>query len=144
MMITGNYQNLMKNSFKARSSLEIDGKQYEIYRIDALNDHCDLARLPYCFKILAENLLRLEDDTTITQEDILVLANHDPHHAATRDIAFTPSRVVMQDFTGVPALVDLAVMRDAMTHLGGDPRLINPASACGAGDRAFGHGGLFR
>jgi aconitate hydratase len=116
----------MQNSFQARSPLVINGRQYEVYRIKALRNHCDLARLPYSIKILLENLLRFEDGKTVTREDILALANYDPQKLSTREISFTPSRVVMQDFTGVPAIVDLAAMRDAMTQLKGDPTLINP------------------
>lgn len=116
----------MQNSFQARSPLVINGRQYEVYRIKALSDQCDLGRLPYSIKILLENLLRFEDGKTVTRDDILALANYDPQKLATREISFTPSRVVMQDFTGVPAIVDLAAMRDAMTHLKGDPTLINP------------------
>jgi aconitate hydratase len=116
----------MKNSFNARSSLVIDGKEYEIYGIKALAKSCDLNRLPYSLKILLENLLRFEDGENITREHILALANRDPQQASEVEIAFTPGRVVMQDFTGVPAIVDLAAMRDAMDQLGGDPARINP------------------
>ncbi len=116
----------MKNSFNARSSLVVDGKEYEIYGIKALANSCDLDHLPYSLKILLENLLRFEDGENITREQILALANHDPKQASDVEIAFTPGRVVMQDFTGVPAIVDLAAMRDAMDQLGGDPARINP------------------
>lgn len=116
----------MQNSFQARSPLVINGRQYEVYRIKALTNLCDLSRLPYSIKILLENLLRFEDGKTVTREDVLALANYDPQKLSSREISFTPSRVVMQDFTGVPAIVDLAAMRDAMTHLKGDPTLINP------------------
>jgi len=116
----------MKDSFKARSPLSVQGREYEIYRLNALQEHCDLQRLPYALKILLENLLRFEDGENISREDILALANNDPQQAQATEIAFTPSRVVMQDFTGVPAVVDLAAMRDAMNHLGSDPTRINP------------------
>ncbi len=116
----------MKNSFNARSPLSVNGKEYEIYRIKALAEHCDLARLPYSLKILLENLLRCEDGENITHDHILALANHNPKQCPDMEIAFTPARVVMQDFTGVPAIVDLAAMRDAMSQLGGDPNRINP------------------
>ena len=116
----------MKNSFKARSKLSVNGKNYEIYRIDALSNHCDLAKLPYSLKILLENLLRHEDGVNVRSDDIMALANYQPHRQPDVEIAFTPSRVVMQDFTGVPAIVDLAAMRDAMKQLGGDSSRINP------------------
>ena len=85
-----------------------------------------MGRLPYSLKILLENLLRHEDGTTVTREDIIALASADPRKLPAREIAFTPARVIMQDFTGVPAVVDLAAMRDAMAALGGDPGKINP------------------
>jgi aconitate hydratase len=116
----------MKNSFNARSTLSVKGKEFEIFRIKALSDQCDLDRMPYSLKILLENLLRFEDGKDITKEDILALAEQDPRQPSDREIAFTPARVVMQDFTGVPAVVDLAAMREAMTALGGNPDRINP------------------
>ena len=116
----------MQNSFNARSTLTVNGKDYQIFRLDALQQQANLARLPYSLKILLENLLRHEDGETITREHILTLAKHDPQNPAATEIAFTPARVVMQDFTGVPAVVDLAAMRDAMQQLGGDPQKINP------------------
>ncbi len=116
----------MQDSFQARSPLSLDDREYEIYRLNALQKHCDLTRLPYSLKILLENLLRFEDGENITKDDILALANYDSKQASDKEIAFTPSRVIMQDFTGVPAIVDLAAMRDAMTQLGGDPTRINP------------------
>jgi len=118
----------MKDSFKARSPLTVNGRDYQIYRLGALDAHGDLQRLPYSLKILLENLLRFEDGENITEEDILALAQCDPKQPPATEIAFTPSRVVMQDFTGVPAIVDLAAMRDAMGQLGGDPNRINPLS----------------
>jgi aconitate hydratase len=116
----------MKDSFQARSPFVLGERRYEIHRITALREYCDLKYLPYSIKILLENLLRFEDGETITRDDILALATHDPKRPPEREIAFTPSRVVMQDFTGVPAVVDLAAMRDAMGRLGGDPTRINP------------------
>jgi aconitate hydratase len=86
----------------------------------------DLKRLPFSLKILLENLLRHEDGASVTADDILGLARWDPKAMPSREIAFRPSRVLLQDFTGVPAVVDLAAMRDAMRRLGGDPKLINP------------------
>jgi len=119
---------MMKDSFNARTTLDVDGRSYEIFRLDALQKDYDVARLPYCHKILLENLLRCEDGANVTAEDVKALAGWDPEGGARTEIAFTPSRVVMQDFTGVPAVVDLAAMRDAMQHLGGDPEQINPLS----------------
>ena len=116
----------MQDSFQASSPLVLDDREYEIYRLNALKEHCDLSRLPYSLKILLENLLRFEDGENITKDDILALANYNPKQPSDKEIAFTPSRVIMQDFTGVPAIVDLAAMRDAMTQLGGDPTRINP------------------
>ncbi|MCP5459656.1 MAG: aconitate hydratase AcnA [Gammaproteobacteria bacterium] len=116
----------MKDSFNARSTLTVNGQPHTIYRLDALRDYGDLSRLPYSLKILLENLLRCEDGVSVTREHILALAQWDAGKPSDMEIAFTPSRVVMQDFTGVPAIVDLAAMRDAMTQLGGDPTRINP------------------
>ena len=116
----------MPNSFNARATLSVDGKEYEIYRLDALQDHADLDRLPYSLKILLENLLRHEDGDNIRQEHILTLAKYQQDENSDTEIAFTPARVIMQDFTGVPAVVDLAAMRDAMQQLGGDADKINP------------------
>ena len=113
----------MSNSFQARSSLEVAGQAYEIYRLDAVHGS---ARLPFSLKILLENLLRHEDGVTVTREDIQALADWRPSGAGSREIQFRPARVLMQDFTGVPAVVDLAAMRDAMQTLGGDPGKINP------------------
>src|SRR5690349_3313580 len=114
------------DSFGTRDTLEIGGRALEVFRLEALQERFDVARLPFSLKILLENLLRTEDGATVTAEDIEALAGWDPSGPASIEIAFTPSRVLMQDFTGVPAIVDLAAMRDAMEALGGDPRLINP------------------
>jgi aconitate hydratase len=118
----------MADSFGARSTLKAGGNEYEIFRLDALADRFDLARLPYSLKILLENLLRKEDGVDVTREDIEALAGWDPKAEPETEIAFTPSRVLLQDFTGVPAVVDLAAMRDAMRALGDDPEKINPLS----------------
>jgi aconitate hydratase len=115
-----------ENSFGARADLEVGGRSYEIYRLDALQEKFDVARLPFSLKILLENLLRNEDGVAIRKEDIEALASWDHNAEPSKEIAFTPARVVMQDFTGVPAVVDLAAMRDAMADLGGDPAKINP------------------
>jgi aconitate hydratase len=116
----------MKDSFQTCSPLVFKGRHYEIYRLNVLKGCCDLKRLPYSLKILLENLLRCEDGVNVTRDDILALANYDPRQPVDREIAFTPSRAVLQDFTGVPAVVDLAAMRDAISRLGGDPQRINP------------------
>ncbi len=117
----------MTNSFGARSTLKVGAREYEIYRLDALAKHgVKLERLPFSLKILLENLLRTEDGRTVTADDVLALANWDPKAEPNKEVAFTPARVILQDFTGVPCVVDLAAMRDAMAAMGGDPSLINP------------------
>src|SRR3954464_12471445 len=117
---------MTENSFDARAELEIGGRTYEIFRLDALQSRFDVARLPFSLKILLENLLRNEDGVAVRREDIEALASWDHAAEPSQEIAFTPARVVMQDFTGVPAIVDLAALRDAMADLGGDPAKINP------------------
>ena len=117
---------MSENSFGARADLEVGGRSYEIYRLDALQEKFDVARLPFSLKILLENLLRNEDGVAVRKQDIEALATWDHNAEPSKEIAFTPARVVMQDFTGVPAIVDLAAMRDAMADLGGDPNKINP------------------
>ncbi|HEY0784560.1 MAG TPA: aconitate hydratase [Acidobacteriaceae bacterium] len=119
------------NSFHSRASFTLGARAYQIYRLDALAETLaaqgsSLARLPYSLRILLENLLRREDGVTVTTNDILQLARWDAAAEPSREIAFMPARVLMQDFTGVPAIVDLAAMRDAMKLLGGDPQKINP------------------
>ena len=115
------------NSFKSRSVIKVAGKEYEIYRLDALDKQgIPTKHLPYSLRILLENLLRTEDGRNVTQEVVRALARWNSKSKPEKEIAFTPSRVLLQDFTGVPAVVDLAAMRDAMKRLGGDPRLINP------------------
>jgi aconitate hydratase len=117
----------MTDSFGARSALNVDGNEFEIYRLNAVKEgHVD--RLPYSLKILLENLLRNEDGRDVTREDIVALANWDPQAAPSTEISFTPARVILQDFTGVPAVVDLAAMRDAVVKLGGSADSINPQS----------------
>ncbi|MGH7416783.1 MAG: aconitase family protein, partial [Candidatus Rokuibacteriota bacterium] len=117
----------MKNSFSSRAALRAGDREFAIFRLDAL-DRQGLAttHLPYALRILLENLLRTEDGRAVKDEDIRALCAWDPKAAPSREIAFTPSRVLMQDFTGVPAIVDLAAMREAMVPLGGDPAAINP------------------
>ena len=115
------------NSFNSRSALRVGDKNYEIYRLDALDKQgVSTRRLPYSLRILLENLLRTEDGRNVRKDDILALAAWNSRSKPDNEIAFTPSRVLLQDFTGVPAVVDLAAMRDAMKRLGGDPGLINP------------------
>src|SRR5271170_3932612 len=115
------------NSFGSQSQLKSGGHAYEIFRLDALaKKGVKLGRLPYSLRILLENLLRHEDGKSVTADDIQFLANWDPKATPSREIAYMPARVLMQDFTGVPAIVDLAAMRDAMKQLGGDPEKINP------------------
>ncbi len=116
----------MSNSYNARQTLDVKGKQYEIYRLDALKERYDVDRLPFSLKVLLENLLRKEDGRNVTTEQIEALCNWDPKGGPGEQVSFMPARVVLQDFTGVPAVVDLAAMRDAMQRLGGDPELINP------------------
>src|ERR1700685_3221847 len=114
------------NSFDAKGTLTVGDRSYEIFRLDALQQKYDIARLPFSLKILLENLLRNEDGESIRAQDIEALATWDATDEPSKEIAFTPARVVMQDFTGVPAIVDLAAMRDAMQAMGGDPNKINP------------------
>ena len=114
------------NSFDARAALTVGGRDYEIYRLDALQPRFDVARLPFSLKVLLENLLRTEDGVAVRAADVEALASWVPSDEPAKEMAFTPARVLMQDFTGVPAVVDLAAMRDAMAALGGDPNKINP------------------
>src|SRR5580698_4208339 len=115
------------DSFKSKSTLKSGSKTVNIFRLQAVADGgVNLKRLPFSLRILLENLLRHEDGRTVTAEDIKFLANWDPKAEPSREIAYMPARVLMQDFTGVPAVVDLAAMRDAMRALGGNPERINP------------------
>ena len=116
------------NTFDSLQTLNVDGAEYQYHSLGALAGEANLERLPYSLKILLENLLRHEDGANITREHILALANWDAQAEPNIEIGFTPARVLMQDFTGVPAVVDLAAMRDAMQVLGGDPDKINPLS----------------
>src|SRR5947199_4755794 len=117
---------MSSNSFDARSGLVVGDRSYEVFRLDALQASYDVARLPFSLKVLLENLLRGEDGESIQAQDVEALARWDARAEPATEIAFTPARVIMQDFTGVPAVVDLAAMRDAMREMGGDPRRINP------------------
>jgi aconitate hydratase len=114
------------NSFDARDTLKVGEREHTIFRLDALQSKYDVARLPFSLKILLENLLRTEGNGSVEAADVEKLARWDAEAEPSKEIAFTPARVVMQDFTGVPAVVDLAAMRDAMADLGGDPNKINP------------------
>ncbi len=113
----------MSNSFNTKSTLDVNGNSYEIFNVGKLPQ---AERLPYSIKILLENLLRYEDGSTVTKQDIEAILNWDSKAEPSKEIAFRPARVLMQDFTGVPAVVDLAAMRDAMKALGGNPEKINP------------------
>ena len=124
---------MSENSFGAKDTLEVGAgaapgaaRSYEIFRLDALQQRFDVARLPFSLKVLLENLLRTEGGGSVTAADIEALASWDAKAEPSKEIAFTPARVLMQDFTGVPAVVDLAAMRDAMAEMGGDPAKINP------------------
>jgi len=116
----------MSDSFGATASLEVSGREYEIHRLDALQERFDVARLPYSLKVLLENALRLEDGESVTAADVETIATWDATAEPSQEIPFQPARVLMQDFTGVPAVVDLAAMRDAMDDLGSDAKKINP------------------
>lgn len=115
------------DSFGAKGTLDVDGKSYEIYRLSAVTgEGLEVDSLPYSLKVLLENLLRTEDGANITEDDIKALAGWDADADPSKEIQFTPARVIMQDFTGVPCVVDLATMREAMSELGGDATKINP------------------
>jgi aconitate hydratase len=115
----------MADSFKARSTLNCGGQSFEYWNLIALGKE-RVARLPYSLKVLLENLLRFEDGVNVTRADVEALLNWDAKAAPTHEISFTPARVIMQDFTGVPCVVDLAAMREAVTRLGGNAEKINP------------------
>ena len=118
----------MKNSFNASKELSVGEKTYQIFSCKRLADQYPIDKLPFAHKILLENLLRFEDGVNVTRSDIEAVANWNPTAEPSQEIAFTPARVLMQDFTGVPCVVDLAAMRDAMIAMGGDPKKINPLS----------------
>jgi aconitate hydratase len=117
---------MSSDSFGARSTLAVSGRDYEVFRLDALQERFDVARLPYSIKVLLENVLRLEDGVSVSAADVEAIAGWDATAEPSVEIPFQPARVLMQDFTGVPAVVDLAAMRDAMEEIGGDPAAINP------------------
>jgi aconitate hydratase len=114
------------DSFGARSTLDVGGASHEIFRLDALQPSHDVVRLPYTLRILLENVLRMEDGVNVTSADVEAVAGWVASAEPSQEISFTPGRVLLQDFTGVPAVVDLAAMRNAMHDLGGDPKKINP------------------
>jgi aconitate hydratase len=120
---SSNTENSSLNSFGARDTLKVGDKSYEIYRLGAVAGN---EKLPYSLKVLAENLLRTEDGANITNDHIEAIANWDPSAHPSIEIQFTPARVIMQDFTGVPCIVDLATMREAVGDLGGNPEKVNP------------------
>ncbi len=114
------------DSFGARSTLTVGGRELEVFRLDALQSRFDVARLPYTLRVLLENVLRHEDGVTVTARDVEAVAAWNAAAEPAREINYNPARVLLQDFTGVPAVVDLAAMRSAMADLGGDPQKINP------------------
>src|SRR6476620_10452765 len=114
------------DSFGARAELAVGDRTYEIHRLDALQQKFDVARLPYSLKVLLENVLRLEDDQSVSADDVETIASWDAKAEPSKEIPFQPALVLMQDFTGVPAVVDLAAMRDAIEELGSDAAKINP------------------
>ena len=114
------------DSFGARSAISVGGRELEIFRVEALQARYDVARLPYTLRILLENVLRCEDGATVTAADVEAVAGWDAKAEPSREISYNPSRVLLQDFTGVPAVVDLAAMRAAIADLGGDPERVNP------------------
>jgi aconitate hydratase len=116
----------VSDSFGAKDTLQVSGRDYEIFRLDALQEKFDIARLPYSLKVLLENTLRLEDGDSVTSGDVETIASWDAAADPSEEIPYQPARVLMQDFTGVPAIVDLAAMRDAIDELGSDPAKINP------------------
>ena len=117
------------DSLNCRRTLEVDGKSYDYFSLpDAAKQLGDIDKLPVSLKVLLENLLRWQDDKTVTQDDLQAISDWLHKRSSEREIQYRPARVLMQDFTGVPAVVDLAAMRDAMAKAGGDPQKINPLS----------------
>ncbi len=134
------------DSFKCLRPLKVGSKTYAYYSLPIAekNGLKGISRLPFSMKVLLENLLRNEDGRSVSKEDIQAVAQWLKTKTSEREIAFRPARVLMQDFTGVPAVVDLAAMRDAMEHLGGDPKKINPLVPVDLGDRPLGGGEFLR
>ena len=114
------------DSFGARSTLDVGGTRREIFRLDALQPSHDIMRLPYTLRVLLENVLRMEDGVAVTRADVEAVAGWVASADPSQEISFTPGRVLLQDFTGVPCVVDLAAMRDGIARLGGDPNKVNP------------------
>jgi aconitate hydratase len=115
------------DSLGTRKTLKVDGKEYDYFSLKAASEKIgDISKLPYTLKVLLENLLRFEDGRTVNADDVKALKSWLDNKRSDREIAYRPARVLMQDFTGVPAVVDLAAMREAMAALGGDPQKINP------------------
>ena len=132
----------MQNRFRA---LRVGEREFRIASLEALEkEGPPISRLPYSLRILLENLLRREDGRVVSADDIHAVVNWAPGATPTQEIAFMPARILLQDFTGVPALVDLAAMRDAMKQMGGETEEDQPAAAGGARDRSFGPGGRLR
>src|SRR5688500_397503 len=119
---------MSRNSFGAAARLEAAGQSHEIFRLDALAEagFTGVERLPYSLKVLLENLLRNEDGVSVTEDTVASLAGWDPGAEPDREIAFMPARILLQDLTGVPCVVDLAAMLDPMRDIGGDPTKVNP------------------
>lgn len=134
------------DTLKTRRILKHDGVLYEYFSLPAAARHIgDIARLPFSLKVMLENLLRHEDGgQTVAVGDIQEFSAWLEHRCSRREIAFRPARVLMQDFTGVPAVADLAAMRDAVEAMGGEPDRINPLGPGGSGHRSLGHGGRLR
>ncbi|MEA2168735.1 MAG: aconitate hydratase, partial [Solirubrobacteraceae bacterium] len=109
---------MTENSYDAKAELDVDGTSYTYYALEALQSKYDVARLPFSLKVLLENVLRNEDGEAVRSDDVEALATWDHSADPSKEIAFTPARVVLQDFTGVPAVVDLAAMRDALADMG--------------------------
>src|SRR5687768_6835576 len=115
------------DSFQSKKTLTVNGKKYTYFSLDALKKKgFAVEKLPFVLKILLEGMVRLEDGRSVRKSDIATLAQWNPQSTADTEISFTPARVILQDFTGVPAVADLAAMRDAMAAMGGDPNKINP------------------
>src|SRR5687767_14906660 len=115
---------MVSDSFGAKGTLQVGDRTYEIHRLSALD--ADIDGLPFTIRVLLENLLRNEDGASVTADDVRGLAAWDADAEPSQEISFAPARILMQDFTGVPAVVDLAAMRDAIVDLGGDPASVNP------------------
>jgi aconitate hydratase len=132
--------NIMRDTFSVLDTLRLGDKNYRFYSLAKFGQKHDIKRLPYSMKIVLENLLRFEDGLNITMKEVEAVANWDAKAEPDTEISFMPARVVLQDFTGVPCVVDLAAMRDAVTKLGGNPKKINPLDPVRPGHRSLGAG----